>query len=391
MFFGGAKLQKEFSIYLDLVRFIAAVLVVIYHSNLRYIIADIVPASDYAHSAVMVFFVLSGYVIAYITETKENTPRKYWISRAARIYSVAIPALILTLLVDNVGEAFQPSFYEGRTTHDYWLLRIATSMLFLNEVWSISIMAFSNIAYWSLNYEIWYYVLFAIVFFSTGRRRLALVLMVCLLLGPKILLLAPIWWLGVFLHRSELLKRISEPVGWLLFIGSLLLLWHFHELELESNLSLWLKTQIGAELHKELTFSRFFLSDYILAPIVLMNFAGFRAIAHRFAKPALLAEKPIRFLAGYTFSLYLFHQPLILFFAALFDGDPDGYLFYTQVMLGVFLTVLVLGHFTEKKKYVFRRLVEQTFDTISQIPTLARFRPSGDLVESIQNRTRNRR
>jgi peptidoglycan/LPS O-acetylase OafA/YrhL len=250
-------------------------------------------------------------------------------------------------------------------------------------------MAFSNIAYWSLNYEVWYYVFFSIVFFFTGRQRLLLILAVGLILGPKILLLAPIWWMGVYLHRSELLRRISEPVGWLLFVGSLILLWQFHELELETNLTLWLKSQIGAELHRELTFSRYFLSDYILAPIILMNFAGFRAIAHRFGRVALLAEKPIRFFAGYTFSLYLFHQPLILFFAALFDGDPAGYAFYTQVMIGVFVTVFVLGRFTEKKKYVFRGLVERIFDAVSQMAVWSRFRTSPDLLERGVNETRD--
>ena len=53
----------------------------------------------------MVFFVLSGFVIAYVSEQKEHTLREYSISRLARLWSVAVPALILTIALDQLGRA----------------------------------------------------------------------------------------------------------------------------------------------------------------------------------------------------------------------------------------------------------------------------------------------
>jgi peptidoglycan/LPS O-acetylase OafA/YrhL len=56
-----------------------------------------------------------------------------------------------------------------------------------------------------------------------------------------------------------------------------------------------------------------FSSDYVVGLLVAANFVGFRALEYRVA-PALVAiEKPIRFAASCTFSLYLYHSPLLHF------------------------------------------------------------------------------
>ena len=48
--------------------------------------------------AVGVFFVLSGFVIGYAVHEREKDARSYFVGRAARVYSVAVPALVLTLM-----------------------------------------------------------------------------------------------------------------------------------------------------------------------------------------------------------------------------------------------------------------------------------------------------
>lgn len=355
-------MNRETSLYLDAVRFAAAVLVAIYHSNFRFLVEEPIAAAGLAHSAVITFFVLSGFVIAHVTSTKETTARSYAVSRIARIYSVAVPALIITMAVDTAGQALRPEIYAGRTANDLWSIRLATSLVFLNEIWSISIMFFSNVAYWSLNYEVWYYVLFGIAMFCRAGVRGPLILLVCLLLGPKTLLLLPVWLLGVLLHRSRWLHSIPEPLGWILFFGTVLLLWQFHVLQVEASLSAWLKGQIGTELHRTLSFSGNFLSDYILGVLIVMNFASFMSISRHFSQPLRLMARPIRYLAGFTFSLYLLHQPLILFFSALIRGDPAGRTYYWTVMSLMLLSVWIIGQFTEQKRTQARDLVAATLD-----------------------------
>lgn len=352
-------MKKEFSIYLDLMRFVAALLVVVYHSNVRLIIAEKLPFSSHGHAAVIVFFVLSGYVISHMAATREAAPIDYWASRLSRFYSLTIPAVLLCPLLDSWGEELAPQFYGERTTHDLAWLRILTSLAYLNEIWTVSIMSFSNVPYWSLCYEMWYYVLFAIAVFMRGKARLGLGCAVAAMLGPKIMLLAPVWLLGVALQRHPALARLPQWLGWTLFLTSWPLYALFHYLGMTEYGSSLLLNLIGEKWHHQMAFSKFFITDYLLALIIAANFIGFRAVAHRFAAVLRPCEKPVRWLAGYTFSLYILHQPLLQFYAAVFDGDPHGRLFYAQVMLATLLTIVVIGHFTEHKRHHLRRWIRQ--------------------------------
>lgn len=347
-------MSRAFSIYLDLLRFVAACLVVIYHSNSRLIVEKILPFSSYGHSAVIIFFVLSGYVIAYATATKEQRARDYWASRLSRIWSLAVPTILLTPVLDMIGESLAPGLYAGNTTHGLAPLRILTSFLFLNEIWSISIMSFSNIAYWSLNYEMWYYVLFALFVFG-GRRRWLWISLVALLLGPKILLLAPIWLLGVALYHWQRPQHIPEWLGWTCVATSLVLFGAYEHFHLMEAVAVQLKAVLGAHWFSQLTFSRWFLTDYLLALVVFLNFVGMRRVVFRVAPLLNAVARPVRAAAAYTFSIYILHQPMIFFFAALIDLPPTRYVKYAAVMTCVMLSVLLIGQQTERRRFALRR------------------------------------
>ena len=357
-------MSPAFSIYLDLMRFLAACLVVIYHSNSRLIVEAPLPLAHYGHSAVIVFFVLSGFVIAYATDTKERSAKSYWASRLSRVLSLAVPVVLLTPLLDMVGEALAPALYAGNTTHGLAGLRIASSLLFLNEIWSVSIMSFSNVAYWSLNYEVWYYALFALHTFTDRRRRWWWIALVALLLGPKIVLLAPIWLLGVLIYRWQLPRQMPEWLGWLCVTGSVALFVAFDLSHLEDTVTEQLKLLIGAHWHRELAFSRWFLTDYLLAGIVFLNFLGMQRVVFRVAGLALWVARPVRAAAAFTFSIYILHQPLIYFFAALIDLPPTGYLRYAAVMACVLATIIVVGSLTERRRFALRRCLLALFDWI---------------------------
>ena len=359
-------LKKEFSIYLDLVRFSAAVLVVVNHSNHREIITSLLP--QLGHSAVMIFFVLSGFVIAYVTNTRETNLRAYSISRIARLYSVIPVALVVTLLADYIGQTIDPVFYQrGGGAHDYWLLRLFSSFFLLNEIWNISITTYSNVPYWSLNYEAWYYIMFGMVMFMRDRARIIMLSVTVLFLGPKILLLAPIWLLGVYLYHSRYFGSLSERTGWIFFIGSLILIWLFHAFGIREICGAWLKQLVGAYYYRELAYSKSFLSDYLLAILVFANFAGFRAICERFSAVLLPSASIIKYLAGYTFVLYLTHQPLIWLFKIVIDGDPSTPLFLFQIWTMVALITWLLGQITERRKSSYLSVAALLVDQITRL------------------------
>ena len=355
-------MSRAFSIYLDLLRFLAACLVVIYHSNSRLIISKILPLSTYGHSAVIVFFVLSGYVIAYATDTKERSAGSYWASRLSRVWSLAVPVILLTPMLDLVGESLAPAIYDGYTTHDHALLRGATSLFFLNEVWSVSIMCFSNIAYWSLNYEVSYYLLFALYAFGDPRRRWLWISLASLAIGPKILLLAPIWLLGVVVYHWRRPQEMPEWLGWLGVAVSIAMFVVLEYFRLPDLVAAQLKLALGAHWFGELNYSKWFLTDYVLAIAVFLNFVGVRRVVFRFAPVLHAVERPVRAAAAYTFSLYILHQPLLYFYAALIDLPPTNIAKYCAVIACVALTVLVIGHQTEHKRYKLRRWLEQAIN-----------------------------
>ena len=347
---------KSFSIYLDLIRFLAACLVYIYHSNQRLLVNDILPASNYGHSSVIVFFVLSGFVIAFITDTREKNWIDYAASRISRIYSVAVPAVFITLMLDAFGRQLYPALYDY--PFDQFAARIGASLMLLNEVWFVSITSFSNVPYWSVTYEMWYYIGFGIFCFFPGKIKYFALALLALFLGPKILLLAPIWILGVILYHWERPKHLSTLTAWLMLIFSTIGIIAFHKMDATEITAQWFKHNIGPVLFKELTFSKFFLSDYILGILVFMNFAAMRLISEKFNFLFFRIEKPIKFLAGFTFSLYILHQPLFLFWAAVLQGDPLGYSYWAYTTALVAVSVFLISWITERKRHVLRQSVQ---------------------------------
>jgi len=350
-------MNKGFSVYLDLVRFIAACLVYLYHSNQRLLVEQILPASDFGHSSVIVFFVLSGFVIAYVTDTKENTWTSYGASRLSRIYSVAVPAIILTLVLDSIGRHLFPALYAGYP-YDQFLIRSLSSLFFTNEVWFISITSFSNVPYWSICYEIWYYAAFGILTFMPRRFAITLLLLLATALGPKIILLAPIWGMGVLLYHWQGPRRLSTSTSWSLFAATVVAIVLFHYHGVSPAITEWLKAQMGADLHRQLTFSKFFPADYILGILVAANFAAMRNVAAQTEPFMRIIERPVKTLASYTFTLYLLHQPLFLFWAAVLRGDPSGYGYWLATTVLMAASVGIIGYFTENKRHGLRKGIE---------------------------------
>jgi peptidoglycan/LPS O-acetylase OafA/YrhL len=90
---------------------------------------------DLGLDAVMVFFVLSGFVIAYTSE-RESTATIFVASRIARLWSVLLPALLITAVADAIGVWFNPNLYSsvlgGHYADDHAFTRLLVNGLFLN-------------------------------------------------------------------------------------------------------------------------------------------------------------------------------------------------------------------------------------------------------------------
>lgn len=359
-------MNKSFSIYLDIIRFSAAFLVYLDHSNQRFLIDTFLPASGYGHSAVVFFFVLSGFVISYVTDTKENTWQSYSASRISRIISVTIPAIFFTIILDSFGRALRPEIYQD-FPYDQLILRTVGSFLMLNEVWLISITFLSNIPYWSVTYEWWYYVAFAMITFLPTRKGLTLAALLMVAIGPKVILLAPIWWLGVFLYRSPSLKKIPTNLALVFFILSTVAIFCYHNFKINRYFIELLKNSIGSELNDAITFSGTFLGDYVLAVFVLMNFAGARKLLEsKIGEVLIIIERPVRFVSSFTFTLYLLHFPLILFWSAVLKGNTSAPWYWLTITAFTMTSIILISSLTENRRHSLNSKLLYIFKKISK-------------------------
>jgi peptidoglycan/LPS O-acetylase OafA/YrhL len=353
--------NKATSLYLDVVRFLAALVVMASHAT-GLVGGFLWQISDYGDEAVTAFFVLSGFVIAHATATRETTMRDYAIARVSRIYSVALPALVLTALVDQIGHSVSPTLYAPALCASRVCSQTAAgrdvpplfdadhfigSALFVNELWGLRLQPGTDGPYWSLGFEVWYYVLFAVLTFFSGKPRLVLVLAVTALVGPGILALWPLWLLGVWAYRRAPLSRRK---GIALF-GLSLVAWGAYEA---------LAWRFGRPHMPVLFLKRpSLLQDYIVGVCFTGSLIGFRSVSE--GMQIRHQWRPVRWLAGATFSLYLFHVPLLWLFATVNPWASTSWPGRAFVLGVTLLSVFALAEVTERRKADWRRLVSWLF------------------------------
>lgn len=359
-------MNRAFSTYLDFTRFAAAFVVVLHHLGAQRLTGGIFdPVGAAGEDAVMVFFVLSGYVIAYVSDRDRNLPN-YAISRFARLYSVVVPALLLTVVADAIGSRANPALYEGILDDSHALAKTLVSLGFLNQLWSIDVRFFSNVPYWSISYEFWYYVLFGCVFFARGSIRTLLIVAWSLLVGPCILLLLPVWWLGVLTYRYTRNLTLQRLPAWLCAVLPIPMYLAYRTTgigdALTGHTDDWILRLTGDPyyLHK----ARFFLHDYIVGLLVAVHLVGAHGIAATRGPAMTHRDRIIRGAAGYTFSTYLFHYPTLYCLAAISPFATDSFAQVAYLLLGTTAVVLAIGRFTEARKDVWMGVLQHMYGRI---------------------------
>src|SRR6185295_5301566 len=131
-------------------------------------------------TAVMVFFVLSGYVIAHVLATREKTVLEYSASRIARLYSVVVPALILTVIANYLLVLKYPNAFESYGGPAAMLLNYLGTAFFTSHFWLWHDLEPANAPFWSLSFEAAFYVGIALILFAKGFTRTIGLILLCL-------------------------------------------------------------------------------------------------------------------------------------------------------------------------------------------------------------------
>lgn len=336
------ELSEAFSLYLDLVRLLAAVAVMLTHLWPVFVPGLRLPWPG--HEAVIVFFVLSGYVIGHVAERRDGTLGAYAANRLSRLWSVALPALALALLVVALAGPALPDTAPP-ALRGLWnlppeadwpalLRRTLGNALFLGQIWWTDTQAPLNNPFWSINMEAWYYAIFGAAWFLRGPSRIAAPALLAAASGPKILLLMPCWLLGVCLWRCG--WRMSRQTAALLFAASALALLALFVATPQRLVAPLLEAATGPLPRLTLAYA----GDYLTAMLVAINFLAAANLRPR-AQPRPRLTRAIRTGAGFTLSVYLYHVPLAALVVTVYGlHGPAG-------LAAVVALILALGRVTE--------------------------------------------
>ncbi len=305
-----------------------------------------------AGEAVAAFFVLSGYVIAYVSNEKEHTLRSYAISRLARVYSVAIPAIALVIIVDLLAMHFHWPRNVPVYQYESFPKYLALAVTFTGQAGWLKESTFGGHTFWSLDYEVWYYAIFGTVFYLAGWKRLVFVISLLALAGPRILIDLPMWLLGGLvygLHKSE---GVRPRFAMTTFIGSFVLLLTFRASASDVWVDDMANSLLGGWPMAYLSNSREFGSEYIAAMLIAVNIFSAH---HLCLKPLGNRTAPwITYAASFTFVLYLTQRSLLDMFTFSFGHDPHSPLSFVILVIATLFAVWLLGFVTEHRKAWWR-------------------------------------
>jgi peptidoglycan/LPS O-acetylase OafA/YrhL len=332
---GSTKREVSFvnsraSVLLDLVRGIAAILVLLSHWKIMFFVdyshisshkiwfAIPYVVSEAGHQSVLIFFVLSGYLISGSVFRSLHRGQWYWRTylthRFVRLWVVLLPGLLLGALWDWIGlhHGHTANLYNATAkSHGIDVTQTFTSSAFFGNIaflQTILVPSFgSNGALWSLANEFWYYILFPLGWLalrrdtSVGMRVLYLLLVLPLAwsLRSSVLPLFPVWLAGTALALLPPLR-----------VGG--------------------RTRLAtAVLYTPLVF---LFAKVNFLPTLAQDYV-FGAITFLFFWVILSAREPVgdspanrlaRQTARFSYTLYVVHIPLLLLLTAWLVGDRVG-------------------------------------------------------------------
>ncbi|MDQ1832174.1 acyltransferase family protein [Massilia scottii] len=165
--------------------------------------------TGFAHQAVVVFFLISGWLVGGSLLNKLGQPQAitlFAIDRITRLWTVLLPTFVLILAAGIASGVIDPRAPDFSPANDYSVAALAGNLVGLQ---TIVVPEFGgNFPLWSLSNETWYYVMFPLLLMcvaaSSGVRRAlaaSALLLVGALLPVEMVLYFTIWLLGAAFSR----------------------------------------------------------------------------------------------------------------------------------------------------------------------------------------------
>lgn len=379
--------RPAFVSFLDMARWMAAGMVLFGHlRNPLFLGYGDVPAGDrtlfvkawffvtgWHAEAVIVFFVLSGFLVGGLACGKVVTGRfnapDYAVDRVSRLFVAFLPALVLTVVLDYAGSQYFAG--SGFWNHTQAMIQskvnsppfetLATPATFfcnLGMLQNFYCQPYgSNTPLWTISAEFWFYAVFGLVLFALLTRHKALRILgycasaaIFIGLGWKFPPLLGLWLIGLaaaYVPQNPLLR---PGVAMAVFIAVLVVVRVKQDVTDSSELLRTTKNYLVA-----LSFMWLLLSMRTSELKLLTRLGAFN-----------------RFLADFSYSLYLIHFPLMLFllaalhatgnFAGIATGyspaNPQGVAVYAGVVASIYICAYLFSLATERQTGKVRRALK---------------------------------
>jgi peptidoglycan/LPS O-acetylase OafA/YrhL len=331
---------------IDGLRAVAVISIVIFHLGLGLLPGGFV--------GVDIFFVISGYLIAKIiyAEIHSFSVAQFYVRRARRI----LPALLVVLVVSSA--------IAGKLSHPTELVAYAKSAI-AAVLFSANIYFYSALNYfspsadeipllhlWSLGVEEQFYIFFPLIAVAIARRSmrsLAITLLLCMFAS----LGASMWMLKVDPAASFYLIPFR---AFELLIGCTVALPSVRSLKSARYATILSLAGAAALAWAIFAYDSFIPFPGIAAVLpclgaALIIYAG---DAHQGALSRLLGSRPLVYVGKISYSLYLVHWPILVFFKRAFPHVAP-YWSALWVLLAAFILASVIYYCVEQPSRRSRR------------------------------------
>jgi len=380
-------LSPQVSRFIDVARWIAALAVLFTHVEYNSLVrlAEM-PAGTrgplayaawlfygFAHQAVVVFFVLSGFLVGggALKAARAGKPflTNYLVDRTTRIYVVLLPVLAVTALLDAAGRSLfadtgvyaLPEFANRSGAVEFWANVFNLQDTFFKYFGT-------NSALWTLAHEYWYYVAFALLIMPFAPAYSPRARVVGFVAGVAITVLMSwtlsyhlfgfaLWGLGVVAARltRPLIERRALAVA------------------------AFLAASIGLRLFVRYSLIEVWWIGGIADAVIALLFANLLLTLRFDSKPIWRwCDWPVhRALSDFSYSLYALHMPVVVFLCAAaqhylgfgFRTAPTSAAHWL-VFLATFLAAVGaswgFSRLTEARTEIVRRFARNLFATRTQ-------------------------
>lgn len=338
-------LTSDQSHQLDSIRGFSAIMVLIGHAYTTFMYPTVkfgyTASGILTQTSVMIFFVLSGFLIGLsIKENKRRNGRfsikQYAFGRMNRVYPPLIASVLIVWLLNAASNFSFPSGSEKfisipgygsiRDGYEFSFLQSIGSAAFLNGF--LTSTPSSNGPLWSLSFEVWYYVFAASLAIAKSRPALSVALIFLSLLitsrNLDFFILAPVWACGFWMSTKTQNHFTSNNKAYFsaFCIASIIF-------------ALTILTTISGEQTNRIEWTR------NMTTCKLTGGAWFSLIMALILSGKLSIPKAFSASAKYSYTLYLIHFPVMLFMFGCTQKLIVGNTAYSAIMYTASIMIIV--------------------------------------------------